>query len=117
MTLQACYETMGGNYQDVMRRFISEERIKRFLGMFLRDPSYALLCQTLEDGDCASAFRAVHTMKGVCMNLGLTALLETCVQLTENLREGVPNGDTDAYVQRVKETYQQTVTAIDSCLH
>lgn len=112
MNLQECYRAAGGDYEDVIRRFMNEERVDRFLSMFLRDPSFDALCCAMDQGSYGEAFRAVHTMKGICMNLGLSSLLEACAALTENLRSGTPDGDTETCLLRVKENYAQTAGAI-----
>ena len=40
MTVQEFYEEVGGDYYDIMSRLRTEERIKKFAGMFTRDESY-----------------------------------------------------------------------------
>lgn len=116
MDLRECYTAAGADYEDVIRRFMSEERVDRFLNMFLKDQSFDLLCQAMETGSYEEAFRAVHTMKGICMNLGLSALLEACIALTENLRAGEPDGETRRCFDRAREEYRRTAGAIKSHL-
>lgn len=112
MNLEECYSRAGADYADVMRRFMSEERIDKFLRMFLRDENFENLCEAMRTGSYEEAFRAVHTMKGICMNLSLTALLDSCVALTENLRAGKPDEKTVQYFTRAKEEYCRTTAAI-----
>ena len=45
-----------------------------------------LLARSMDAADAKSAFRAVHTLKGVALNLGLTALAGVCSEMTEALR-------------------------------
>lgn len=47
MTIQECYEAIGGNYEDVLRRLPSEALIRKFTLKFLEDQSYPLLKQSL----------------------------------------------------------------------
>ena len=35
MTLQECYEKMGGDYEEVLARLISQERIAKYMVKFL----------------------------------------------------------------------------------
>lgn len=88
MTIREFYSKTGGNYQEVIRHLGTEERVARFLKMFLKDPSFACLEQALEQGNGQEAFRAAHTLKGVCLNLGFSGLYLKCSRVTENLREG-----------------------------
>ena len=87
MTLQECYEAIGGNYEDVLKRLRSEVLIKKFTLKFLEDKSYSQLKQALEDKNFEDAFRAAHTLKGVCQNLSLDRLYEVSRDLTELLRD------------------------------
>ena len=48
MTIQECYEAIGGNYEDVLRRLRSEVLIRKFTLKFLEDQSYIQLKQALE---------------------------------------------------------------------
>lgn len=48
MTMQECYEAIGGNYEDVLGRLHSEALIRRFTLKFLEDQSYIQLKQALE---------------------------------------------------------------------
>ena len=86
MTVRECYEAMGGDYEDVSGRLMTEARIKKFALMFKKDPSMGQLKDAMESGDCDSAFRAAHTLKGICANLGFASLFEASRDITEALR-------------------------------
>lgn len=111
MTLQECYAAAGGDYESVAARLRSEKLVQKFALKFLDDGSYDLLCRSLDEGNAAEAFRAAHTIKGVCQNLSFTRLLESSSRLTETLRGGQLPED-GALVQQVKEDYQQVAAAI-----
>ena len=44
--------------------------IKKFVFKFPEDPSFNDLKDGLKENDAEKAFCAVHTLKGVCSNLG-----------------------------------------------
>ena len=111
MTLQECYTAMGGDYNDVLGRLRSERLIQKFVLKFAADGSYALLCGSMKEQNYGEAFRAAHTIKGVCQNLSLTKLLASSSQLSEALRNGY-TPEADALLQQVEADYQQTVSAI-----
>ena len=94
MTIQECYEAIGGNYEDVLRRLRSEALIRKFTLKFLEDQSYPLLKQALGDNNYEEAFRGAHTLKGVCQNLSFDRLYEVSSELTELLRDRREAGDT-----------------------
>lgn len=112
MNLMECYEKIGGNYEDLMCRLRTEERIINFLSKFLKDPNFSLLEDSLGNHDYEAAFRAAHSLKGICLNLSLTALQQAASSLTENLRGGVPDENTPVLLGQVREEYQRTVSAI-----
>ncbi len=88
MNLIECYSALGGNYEDVLRRLTSERLVKKFAVRFLDDKSYGLLENSLSENNIDEAFRAAHTIKGVCANLGFDKLLHSSSEITEALREG-----------------------------
>ena len=118
MTVKECYEQMGSDYEGVLGRLGSEAIVKRFALKFLQDPSFAQLKESfaqlkesLAKNDGEEAFRAAHTLKGVCLNLGFDELFEVSAELTEKLRERKTAGSEELF-QKVSQKYQKTVTAI-----
>ena len=113
MTLKECYAAMGGNYEDVISRLRSERLVQKFVLKFLNDGSYDLLCRSLEEQNYEEAFRAAHTIKGVCQNLSITKLQDSSSRLCESLRNGY-TPESDALAAETKEDYAQTVAVIRS---
>ena len=112
MTIQECYDKMGGNYNDVISRLRKESLVEKFLVKFPDDPSYNELIASIEAIDVKTAFRAAHTLKGVCQNLGLTKLFTPVNEMTEAFRiEDFNTGKT--YLDEVTKYYNVTVDAIN----
>ena len=111
MTLQECYAALGGNYKDVLSRLQMEKLVSKFVLKFLSDGSYDLLCRSLEEKNYEEAFRAAHTIKGMCQNLDFTRLYESSAQLSEALRGGAAP-ETPTLLEQVGEDYRRTVEAI-----
>lgn len=111
MTLQEFYAAIGGDYESVIGRLRSERLVQKFVLKFLNDGSYSLLTQSLDKGDYEEAFRAAHTIKGVCQNLDFTKLYESSSQLSEALRGGF-SPEAPALAGQVAQDYQQVVSAI-----
>ena len=113
MTIQECYEAFGGNYQEVISRLRTDERVAKFLKRVADDGSYKLLCDSVASGNVDEAFRAAHTLKGVCMNLSITRFGESASALTEDLRERRAIDDAlQPLLDKVKEDYETTINAI-----
>ena len=115
MSLQECYSALGGSYEEVLSRLSSERLVKKFALKFLTDPSYDLLVRSMGSEDWPEAFRAAHTIKGVCANLGFDVLLASSEALTEALRDGRPPqpGEADL-IARVEADYARTRQAIQA---
>ena len=111
MTLQECYAAMGGDYEGVMGRLRSERMVQKFVLKFLADGSYELLLESVEAENWQEAFRAAHTIKGVCQNLGFDRLYQSSSALSEAMRDGKPLAGRDL-LERVKADYQTTAGAI-----
>lgn len=111
MTLQECYAAMGGGYEEVIGRLRSEALVGKFVLKFLSDPSYELLCSSMEEQNWTEAFRGAHTLKGVCQNLSFTALFQSSAQLCEALRDGF-HPEVPALKEQVDADYRLTTDAI-----
>lgn len=111
MTVRECYEQANGDYENAMTRFQTETLIKRFLPMFLKDASFSELTSALEEGDIQTAFRAAHTLKGVCANLSLAKLCSSASEITEKLRAENLDAAKELY-PLVKNDYCATFEAI-----
>ena len=57
MTVKECYEAIGADYEEVLRRLANEERVARFLLKFPGDESFAGLVKAVEESDYEAAFR------------------------------------------------------------
>ena len=111
MTVRECYEQMGADFDNVLDRLVNEQMVQRFALKFLNDTSYQTLEETLKEKNVEQAFRAAHTLKGVCLNLGFDNLFTVSSELTERLRAGELDG-TEELFEKVKEQYEITVKAI-----
>lgn len=111
MTLQECYAALGGDYESVLGRLHSDRLVEKFTLKFLDDPSFRLLEISLAAEDWQEAFRAAHTIKGVCQNLDFTALYRSSAALCEALRGGY-HPEAPTLAEGVREDYRRTVSAI-----
>ena len=105
--------SIGGDYGEAKARFQNDERIVRFLNMFPGDDSMQNLKNAMNAGDTTTAFRAVHTLKGVALNLGLGSLAHASSQMTEALRGQDPMPES---VQPLYVAVQKEHTAVCSAL-
>ena len=80
MTLEECYRALGGSYSDVLARLVDDKMITKYLNKFTKDTSYRDIFAALENNDYETAFRAAHTLKGICLNLGLAGRTEIKLQ-------------------------------------
>lgn len=111
MTVKECYESMESDYEGVMGRIGSEGLVKRFVLKFLDDPSYLNLEKAVQEQNAEEAFRAAHTLKGICLNLGFDRLYKVSAELTEKLRGSELNGY-EAVYGKVQDEYKNTIDAI-----
>ena len=116
MTVQECYLCMGADYEEVRQRLQEDARILRFLSSFLKDGTFDLLKKALEEENAEDAFRMVHSLKGISLNLGLSALYHSADLLTEELRGGKITTDAAVVLEQVHRDYQMTVSAIHDLL-
>ncbi len=111
MTLQECYAAMGGDYAGVSARLPSERLVRKFILKYLDDKSFDLLCTSMAEGNYEEAFRAAHTIKGMCLNLGFTALLDSSSRLSDALRHGW-TPEADPLLEQVRADHLTVTAAI-----
>ena len=51
MTVKECYALIGADYDNVLSRLRTDERITKFLFKVAEDKSYELLCESLKTQD------------------------------------------------------------------
>lgn len=115
MNLEECYNAFGGSYQDMKHRLPQDAIIQRFLIKFLSDESYGMLDDALREENYEMAFKAVHTLKGVSLNLCCKKLSESSSRLTEVLRNFDIEKDVevcDVLWKQVTLDYNEVVEAI-----
>lgn len=78
---------------------------------FPEDPSFNDLKDGLNENDAEKAFCAVHTLKGVCSNLGFERLYEASYELTEKLRNRVIDNCDELY-NAVERLYTDLIAKI-----
>ena len=111
MSLRTCYEALGGSLDAVLGRLPSERIVQKFVLKFLNEGSFDELMAAIAARDGATAFRAAHTLKGVCLNLSFDRLLASSDELCEALRGGWTD-DAPEMAKRVEADYRATIEAI-----
>ena len=112
MTIRECYDELGLDFDAVLSRLVNEKLVQKFALKFLDDPSFQNLKDALDSKDVETAFRAAHTLKGVCLNLGFDKLYQASSDLTEQLRGKDTVEETDDLFLKVKEQYTKLVEVV-----
>lgn len=114
MDLEEIYRQLGGDYDSVSKRLLTDERIIKYLLKFLDKNMDVVIMDALEAKDWEIAFREAHNLKGVCANLNLDKLEASASELTEALRGGEPSEDITSLVQAMQTDYKTTVEALNN---
>ena len=111
--IRAAYERIGADFDDAASRFGSPALVERFAGMFVQDKSFDELEKALAAHDAKTAFRAVHTLKGVALNLSLSNLAAPTIAVTEALRPCTLEGvDIESLMAPLRKAYNETIAAL-----
>jgi HPt (histidine-containing phosphotransfer) domain-containing protein len=77
----------GVDADGAIARFMGNEALfEKFFYRFAEDKCFSDLEAAIAADDCDGAFRAAHTLKGVCANLSMTELARLASEQTEYLR-------------------------------
>lgn len=113
MKLKDIYEAFNGDYESVIGRLRTDERIEKYLIKFSDYHYDELISDALKNEDYETAFREAHNLKGLCANLSIDRLGKSASELTESLRHGKPDYDITPLVEAMKSDYVLTISAIN----
>ncbi|MCF0179366.1 MAG: Hpt domain-containing protein [Bacteroidales bacterium] len=111
MTIEEFYAVTSSNYAEALKRMMRPDFVKRFATKFDKDTSFAELAENMESGNVEVAFRAAHTLKGVCKNLAFTKLGDSASEITEVLRAGDLAKAKEMF-PTVKEQYEEIISTL-----
>lgn len=112
MTIQECYDYINGDFKGACSRLLGAERVTKYAVRFLSDPDYNNLCKAIDNKDWKNAFLSVHTLKGLCLNLGFTQYGEVASLLTEELRGGLKSEENAiALFKQLSDEHNKVVKA------
>lgn len=112
MTVKECYALIGADFEDVMSRLLTEQRVSKFAVRFLDETTHKQMVESFAAGDIETAFRASHTLKGTAANLGFRELFETASDVCEDLRHGNPSPEIDRLIETCTLCYNKTIDGL-----
>lgn len=82
-------EEMGAETEDTIDRLMGDEEMYlEFIMKFPQNENIIELKKAVEAKDAEKAMKEVHTLKGVALNLGFLPLLDVCMDMLLDFREG-----------------------------
>ncbi len=116
MTIQELYAKIGGNYEQAVKVMRMDKLIDKFVRMLPASGAYEKLAAAGQSMDPVQLFESAHGLKGVCANLGLTAIASAAEEITEEFRPGAVRKMTDGEVKekiaRIDQLYHRAVEGI-----
>lgn len=112
MTVKECYEMMGADYEGTLGRLMKDDRIEKYLHKFADGNYFDEIETAVAAADWETAFRAVHSLKGMSLNLGFTGLHRSSDVLCEEIRHGAPTVDISGMLADVRENYDKVIDAV-----
>ena len=83
-------ESWGCDVKDALTRLTGDEDLLiDCIAIVEKDPAFQKLGEALKRADAAGAFEAVHTIKGIAANTGLTPLYELAAPLRRGELQGL----------------------------
>lgn len=113
MTIEEIYGCLHGDYAEAKSRLMSDRLVEKFAMKFPSDPSMQQLRDAVAAGDNATAFRAVHTLKGVAANLAFTELRVAASELTEQMRGCDKPADAEL-LKKVEDAYSLVINTLSN---
>ena len=112
MTLQEFYAGIGGNYDEALKRLMSDSFMLRFLGKFADGGDFAAMMEAIRAENWEDVFRYSHNLKGVCLNLELGRLARTASAICDAVRGGAPTADLAPMAKQAEQDYALVIAGI-----
>jgi HPt (histidine-containing phosphotransfer) domain-containing protein len=113
MTLKGFYEEIGGDYEGVYERIGNDELIVKYLRKFKDSDMLGQFNRSVDAGDCKEAFRHMHSLKGLCLNLGLNELFKSVDVVCEALRDKTEVNLSGLPLDELKTSYDEVLNLTD----
>lgn len=113
MTVKEFYAEIEGDYDEVMSRLLTEDRVCKYVCKFADNTDYAQLEEALANSDWDLLFRSSHSIKGMCANLAFTRLFSSGSALCETVRHGAPEVDIQPLVDAFESDYAKMIATIE----
>ena len=82
-------EDMGAEVEDTLDRLMGDEELYvEYLEKFPENQNIISLKKAVDEKDCDTAMKEVHSLKGVALNLGLLPLVDVCMDMLMDFRGG-----------------------------
>ena len=112
MDLKEIYTQINGNYDEVMGRLMKEERVLKYLRKFVDNTDYESFNTSYGAEDWETAFRAIHSIKGMGLNLSITKMAELGSDVCEEVRNGAPQRDITGMVEDFRREYEAVMEVL-----
>lgn len=86
MTIKDSYSLISGNYEGVLNRLGSEDRVARFVQKFFETGDFENLEDGVKNRDASKVFDFSHKMKGNALNMGFDEFAKDMSNLVEYVR-------------------------------
>ncbi len=116
MTLKELYSEIGGDYDQAVRVLRMDKLIDKHIRKLTKNGVAERFFEAGKTMDASELFEAAHALKGVCANLGLTALSGMASEIAEEFRPGNPrtlsDGEVSGKIVKLAEAYAKTAEGI-----
>ncbi len=108
LTVKEFFIRTGGDYDEILRRFVKEELIRKYLRRFPDDRSFEQLQTSLIKKDYKTALRSAHCFKGLCNTLGLANISADASELYSDLKNG-SYGSAENFIPSIRAGYEKII--------
>ncbi len=116
MTIQELYQEICGDYEQALKVLRMDKLIDKHIRKLTNNGVVDGLIGAGEGMDPTELYERAHAMKGVCANLGLTAMAAAASEIAEEYRPGNSRKLSDAEVKerivKISEMYAGTAEGI-----
>lgn len=113
MTIIELYDTIGGDWNELMRRILYEDMAVELVKKYAKVKEFDHMIEAYKKKDYRQVFEISHNIKGMTGTLSMKALTDTISTICESVRNGEPTIDLDPLIKQAKAEQALLINLIE----
>lgn len=113
MNVRECYKEISGDYDAVIDRLHTDEKVLKYLRKYAGTNLVDRMLEAFKEGDYKLVFELSHELKGMSANLELNRNNDTITKICNSVRGGIATADITGLMEKASAEHKQLIDAVN----